>query len=142
MRKSLIYLIPLMCVGLIFSKATVVTANNQNESNCSEDTSNTIEHLFNPRINWSGSVYLVASQWCNVTASNNIFADSPTVTSDISNPGSIFVRVINASGEIVGSTYAVAPGNSIVLDRIPANSGTYTIQARATVTGYHYISVD
>ena len=92
---------------------------------------------------WSGSAYVSTSYWCNVTSSNNIFPDSPTVTNNANNPGNIIVRIVNQHGQQVGEIKNVAAGYSVTMDQIPAFSGTYTLQAMAvTTSGYYTISID
>ncbi len=92
---------------------------------------------------WSGSAYVSTSYYCNVTSSNNIFPDSPKVTNNANNPGTIKVRIINSSGQQVGEVKTIAVGESVTMDQIPAFSGTYTLQAKATATsGYYTISID
>ena len=73
---------------------------------------------------------------------NNVFPDSPTVTSDANNPGTVTLRVIDDKGKQVGSTKTVSPGKDVVLDQIPALSGTYTIQGKASVAGTYTFNVD
>lgn len=48
-----------------------------------------------PRINWSGTAKLNTTSYQNITSSNNIFPDSPTVTSDANNPGKVTLRVVD-----------------------------------------------
>lgn len=88
-----------------------------------------------PRIYWNGTAYLSTVSWNNITASNNIFPDSPLITSDSKNPGTVTVRVLNDRGEQVGGTKTMQPGESARLDQIPAFSGTYTIQGKV-ILGY------
>lgn len=96
-----------------------------------------------PKVNWIGTVYLEKGQWINVTGSNNIFRDRPTVTSNALNAGTIDVRIINGSGEQVGYLKRLKPGNSVKLDTIPAFSGDYILQARALEeSGIYTISID
>ena len=83
-----------------------------------------------PRIKWSGSAELTATTWNNITSSNNLFPDSPLITSDPKNPGTVTVRVLNGDGTQVGGTKTMRPGESARLDQIPAFSGTYTIQGK------------
>ena len=78
-----------------------------------------------------------------VTSSNNIFPDSPKVTNYDSNPSTIKVRILNSNGAQVGETKSIAPGQTVRLDRIPAFSGTYTLQACPDGdSGYYTISID
>lgn len=95
-----------------------------------------------PRINWSGTAKLNTTSYQNITSSNNIFPDSPTVTSDANNPGKVTLRVIDDKGKQIGSTKTVSPGDDVVLDQIPALSGTYTIQGKASVAGTYTFNVD
>lgn len=95
-----------------------------------------------PRINWSGTAKLNTTSYQNITSSNNVFPDSPTVTSDANNPGKVTLRVIDDKGKQIGSTKTVSPGDDVVLDQIPAFSGTYTIQGKASVAGTYTFNVD
>ena len=96
----------------------------------SSDTpiASTTQDEITPRIYWSGTAELTKTTWNNITSSNNIFPDSPLITSDSSNPGTVTVRVLNGDGEQVGGTKTMRPGESARLDQIPAFSGAYTIQ--------------
>ena len=82
------------------------------------------------------------TDYVNITSSNNIFPDSPLVTSDANNPGNVTIRVINEKGAQVGETKTIAPGSSVRLDQIPAFSGTYTIQGKASVAGTYTFNID
>ena len=95
-----------------------------------------------PRINWSGTAKLNTTSYQNITSSNNIFPDSPTVTSDANNPGKVTLRVVDDKGKQIGSTKSVLPGEDVVLDQIPAFSGTYTIQGKASVDGTYTFNVN
>lgn len=111
------------------------------------DSSNLVneskETEISPFVNWTGTAYVVVNYYTNVTSSNNFFDDRPTVTNHASNPGALTVRIINEKGAVVGEPKLVAPGTSVKLDTIPWNSGTYTLQARATSRiGTYYISID
>ena len=77
-----------------------------------------------PCIYWTGTAKLNTTDYVNITSSNNIFPDSPLVTSDANNPGNVTIRVINEKGAQVGETKTIAPGSSVRLDQIPAFSGT------------------
>ncbi|WP_366294374.1 hypothetical protein [Paenibacillus sp. AN1007] len=103
---------------------------------------NAYDPIIVPYVNWSGSAYLTTNAFSNVTSSNNFFDDSPTVTNDANSPGTITVRIVNSSGEQVGGTKTIAAGKSAVMDTIPWNSGTYTLQAKGSKAGYYNISID
>lgn len=98
--------------------------------------------IVQPRIYFNGTARLTAGKWCNVTSSNNFFADDPLVTSNANNPGAVSLRVVNANGAQIGSTKKVSPGKSVRLDEIPAFSGTYTIQAYTEVGGVYTFVID
>ena len=51
-----------------------------------------------PCIYWTGTAKLNTTDYVNITSSNNIFPDSPLVTSDANNPGNVTIRVINEKG--------------------------------------------
>lgn len=131
----------------MFRYAYIVIGGNKNEESdkcgvCVSDGDYTY-YTYIPKVNWIGTVYLEKGQWINVTGSNNIFRDRPTVTSNTLNAGTIDVRIINGSGEQVGYLKRLKPGNSVKLDTIPAFSGDYILQARALEeSGIYTISID
>ena len=97
-----------------------------------------IEEVF-----WYGNAYVPMNNYVNVTSSNNVFNDSPTVTNSAGNPGILFFRIVNQAGAVIGNAYAVEPGHSIQMDQIPWNIGTYTLQAMAVeVAGTYFITID
>ena len=127
-------------VSTILLGASVTTfASNSNDS-----LNNSVESIEKgAKVKWKGTAYLSKGNWCNVTSSNNIFPDSPKVTNYGSNPSTIKVRIINSNGAQVGETKSIAPGQTVRLDRIPAFSGTYTLQACPDGdSGYYTISID
>lgn len=127
-------------VSTILLGASVTTfASNSNDS-----LNNSVESIEKgAKVKWKGAAYLSKGNWCNVTSSNNIFPDSPKVTNYDSNPSTIKVRIINSNGAQVGETKSIAPGQTVRLDRIPAFSGTYTLQACPDGdSGYYTISID
>lgn len=67
----------------------------------------------------------------NVTGENNTFIDSPKIGLDSGSPGGVSIRVASSSGEQVGEVKKIAPGESIILNGMPAYIGYYTIQAKA-----------
>ena len=91
-----------------------------------------------PRINWTGTAYISTIDWCNIVSDNNAFPDSPKITSDANNPGTVTVRVKDEDGNVVGSTKTLKAGESVRLDQIPMLSGVYTIQAIASTTSGTY----
>lgn len=95
-----------------------------------------------PKVKWSGTANLVKGKYMNITSSNNIFPDQPTVTNDEGNPGDVTFRIKNEKGEIVGTAKTAKPGKSVKMDKIPAFSGDYTLQGKATVDGEYTISID
>lgn len=96
-----------------------------------------------PRINWTGTAKLNTSDYANITSSNNVFPDSPLVTSNGNNTGAVYIRVLDEDGAIVGGIKKVYPGRSVRLDQIPALSGTYTIQGKAVSTpGTYTFNID
>lgn len=106
------------------------------------ENSSSDEHQITPYINWDGSANLVTHLFSNITSSNNWFNDSPKVISNINNPGLVYLRVMSSNGSQIGDVKIVAPGKSVVLDEIPFNSGTYTIQGMGTVSGAYYFDID
>ena len=127
-----------LCAVLAITPGTALAA----ESLVAMET-NSEQQAVQPRIKWTGNAYVALNEWCNVTSSNNIFADSPTVTSYASNPGLVQLRIINEAGAQVGRIQSVNSVNSVTMDKIPALSGTYTLQARAvTSPGVYTFTVD
>lgn len=107
------------------------------------EANETIEKAAQPRVNWTGKARLGMVVYYNVTSSNNIFRDSPKVTNHAGNPGKIRVRIINSKGEQVGAVKDIAAGKSVTMDKIPALSGTYTLQAKALEKeGSYTITID
>ena len=100
------------------------------------------EETVTPRIYWNGTAILNTTNYENITSSNNIFKDSPVVTSNANNASYVYIRVIDGDGAQIGSTKIVWPGKSVTLDAIPAFSGTYTIQGKAGVSGTYTFNVD
>ncbi len=101
-----------------------------------------VQGQIQPHVNGSGTVYLAANQWCNVTSSNNVFPYKPKITNDASNPCYIKLRIVNEVGEVVGKEKEVEAGKSVTMDNIPAFSGTYTLQAYSEKEGNFTISID
>jgi hypothetical protein len=96
-----------------------------------------------PFIDWSGQAYLITTAYTNVTTSNNIFNDRPTVYNAAGNPGAIKVKVIDSNNQQVGKVKEIAKGKSAKLDTIPWSSGSYTIKAMAVdKKGQYTINVD
>ena len=95
----------------------------------------TTEQSISPRINWDGTAWLVTKNFTTITTSNNLFNDG-------NNAGKVTLRVLNQKGEQVGNTKVVAPGESVRLDQIPHDSGTYRIQGKATIEGNYYFDID
>lgn len=122
-------------LGLLFSNTQSVLAMEKTMAPQVED--------IRPLVNWGSTAYLTTNAYSNVTSSNNIFNDRPLVTNSANNPGPIMVRIVNTAGQVIGSTKTILTGRSVRLDAIPAFSGTYTLQAKATTkTGNYFISID
>lgn len=122
---------------------TMMTFMPQNVS--AESDENTIKTSTpETKINWSGYAYLSDEAWCNIVTSDNLFRDSPTVVNKAGNKGDIRVRVLNEKGVVIIKSTRVSVGNQKKLDKIPFNSGTYTIQGIADKgkAGKYQISVD
>ncbi len=121
------------------STIPIAHASNLTTNNTLITQSNTIQ----PRVNWTGNAYISNENWCNITSSNNFFPDSPKVTNHAGNPGTIKVRVIDNTGKQIGNEKTIKVGNSTTLDQIPAFSGTYTLQAKASKdSGIFTITID
>lgn len=140
MKKLLtVSLLSLSVLGLSAQPAFASTSllNDELDENYSDEIEVT------PYVNWTGSAYLTTSAYSNVTSSNNIFNDSPKVTSDANNAGKIRVMIVNSKGAQVGKTKDVSPGKSVRMDQIPWNSGTYTLKAKAlSKSGTYRIGID
>lgn len=132
----------LMVTGVCASLAVSPIVAFVSESESEVVVADSVQEQIQPRVNWSGTAYLAAKQWCNVTSSNNLFPDSPKVTNDASNPCSIKVRIVNEAGAVVGKEKEVEVGKSVTMDQIPALSGTYTLQAYSEKAGNFTISID
>ncbi len=132
----------LMVTGVCASLAVSPIVAFASESESEVIVADSVQEQIQPRVNWSGTAYLAAKQWCNVTSSNNVFRDSPKVTNGASNPCSIKVRIVKESGEVVGEEKEVGVGESVKMDKIPAFSGTYTLQAYSEKAGNYTISID
>lgn len=139
MKKKTICALTLAAALAVGTSATAFAATPDVVApNSDTEYSTTVE----PRINWTGTAKLTAGTYGNITSSNNIFPDSPTIWSDANNPGTVTIRVLNSKGEQVGSTKTLAAGKKVTLDQIPAFSGTYTIQGNPTVSGTYTFTVD
>lgn len=128
-----------MCVVLSSVSVTVFPA----EMPCQEENIGEKENIVQPRVNWTGKARLSTNAYYNVTSSNNIFRDEPKVTNHAGNPGKIKVRIINSKGEQVGKAKEIDTGKSVKMDKIPALSGTYTLQAKTLdESGSYTITID
>lgn len=128
-----------LSLTLVLSMATTAFAAEIPSSEAIE----TAEETITPRIYWHGTANLVTTQYNNITGSNNVFPDSPLITSDGNNAGDVYIKVLNGEGKQVGAIKTVSPGKSVRLDQIPAFSGQYTIQGKAvTADGTYTFSID
>ncbi len=100
-----------------------------------------VEQTATPRINWDGTAWLGTTGYYTITTSNNWFDDAPLVISDGNNAGDVTIQVLNEQGVRVGSRKTVSPGESVRLDSIPYDSGTYRIQGKAEVEGTYYFDI-
>lgn len=140
MKIKNILLTSMMIATLIMSSSAMAFATTS-ATNVSDGTAIASKEI-SPRIYWHGTAKLYTGSWANITSSNNIFPDSPTVTSDVNNAGYVNLRVMSSDGSQIGSMKTVYPGESVVLDRIPALSGTYTIQGSADPAGTYSFTID
>lgn len=128
-----------ICVMLAATSVTAYAAEPMQASTAVTENDTRIQ----PRVNWTGKARLGLNVYYNVTSSNNIFPDTPTITNHAGNPGKIKVRIVNSKGKIVAGPKEVAAGKSVKLGQIPAFSGTYTLQAMAlSKAGSYTISID
>lgn len=118
-----------------------VGLNNVNAEELTNDSK--VNEEISPYVNWSGNAYLVTQAYSNVTTSNNFLNDEPTVTNDSGNKGEIKVKVVNEDGKQVGKVKTIGKGKSVKLDKIPWNSGKYTLKAKASEKeGTYRISIN
>ena len=128
-----------MCVVMASTSTSTLAAETPYQKEANIDEGNMIQ----PRVNWTGKARLGTGNYYNVTSSNNIFRDSPKVTNHAGNPGTIKVRIINSKGKKVGRTKTIKAGKTVKMDKIPALSGTYTLQAMAVdKAGSYTITID
>lgn len=128
-----------ICIAMTTTSVTAFAASIPNSTEINKEENNVIQ----PRVDWTGRARLNTDVFYNVTSSNNIFRDSPKVTNHSGNPGRIKVRIINSSGKQVGKAKEIKAGSSVKMDRIPALSGTYTLQAKALdKAGSYTITID
>ncbi|MGX7199873.1 hypothetical protein [Enterococcus nangangensis] len=114
------------CVSLLFSMSFAISKVSANEVQ-DESFKSSNEIL----VSWHGTANLVSDAYNNITSSNNIFTDSPVIISDASNKATVYIMVVNESGEQLGSIKTLSPGSSVTLGPIPWDSGTYTIKGKA-----------
>lgn len=96
-----------------------------------------------PLVNWTGDAYITTTGFSNVTSSNNIFSDSPRVTNASGNAGAIEVKIVDSLGEQIGKTYTIQKGKTVQMDKIPWNTGSYTLRAKAVSgNGSYTISIN
>ncbi|MGG0645091.1 hypothetical protein ABE021_14300 [Sporosarcina gallistercoris] len=135
MKKAII----ISCLSLSVFGASILPNSVSAMELTSESTSTEIQ----PRVKWSGNAYITTTGYSNVTTSNNFFSDSPSVTNDSGNNGAILVKIVNSSGNQVGTTKEVGKGKTVKMDKIPWNSGSYTLKAKAvTKNGSYLITID
>lgn len=133
-------LVSAVTMGLLLTSSIPAYAvNNVEDSVAIQEASSETE--MKPKFYWNGTAYLNAGIYSTIVGSNNLFPDSPLVTSNANNPGTVILRVINSKGAQVGNVKRVAPGQSVRLDRIPASSGTYVIQGQTAVSGNYTFSI-
>lgn len=131
-----------IALALAVASSMSITAFAASESATPQNDTAVANEDVSPYIHWTGTAKLTTGDYSNITSSNNIFPDSPLVTSDANNPGSVTIRVVDDAGGQIGETKTVSAGSSVRLDQIPALSGTYTIQGKATVAGTYTFTVD
>lgn len=121
MKKRLLYFILIMLVAF---SVTACGDSAENEGPLSSETKAS-------DVYWEGTAYLSAEHYSNIAGANNLFPDEPVVTANNENTGPVTLRVIDGNGLIVGSEKQLLPGETVTMDKIPAMSGTYTIQGLA-----------
>lgn len=125
------------------TKADSIEQEKLNETKAIEGTNLEKEDtIIVPYVDWSGNAYLTRNVWTNVTASNNVFTDTPTVTNVAGNPGTAKFRIVNGRGDVILESGYVDPGKSTSIGPIPAFSGTYTLQAVVEKTGTYNIKIN
>lgn len=90
----------------------------------------------------SGGTYLSTSGYSTVATDNNLFGENVTVTSDSSNPDTIFAKIVDGSGATICDIQMISAGSSHTF-HVPYNSGTYKVQCKAdSQAGTYYITVE
>lgn len=82
-------------------------------------------------IDWRDSVYLTPYSWNNIAYDNNLFGEYIDVTNKGDNIDSIWVRIQDEDGNVICGPTWIQSGTTATLGRVPAFSGTYTIQAKS-----------
>lgn len=143
-KLKIILLSTFMIVSVSILSFTIYTYNNCLKFNNSE----IVIFENNPKQNskqnnyWSGNANLNNENFCNIINYNNFFADTPTITNDISNNEAITIRFINESGEIVSSEKTINPGETVKLDKIDPFKGMLTIQGVSEKSSSYYFTLN
>lgn len=100
-----------------------------------------------PRLSTSSIVYCTTDNWNDVVSDNNLFKVTtavrmPRIGQDYGySTADVYIRVIDGNGNVIGASQTLSFLGEVTFT-IPANSGTYTVQAkavRANGTRYFYI---
>lgn len=96
-----------------------------------------------PRLNFNGPVYLTVGHWAVITGDNNFVAAELEIHSDIDNPGTVSIRVLDHERNQIGKTYVASPGETVRTGIIPAYVGNFSVEAKPiSVTGTYYFTVE
>lgn len=85
------------------------------------------------------SAYLDVDSFYNIAATSNVLSYSPIIISDEENIGDVYIRILDGKGQLLGSAITVAPGETVTIGKIPAFSGTCTVQGKAADAAGEYI---
>ncbi|WP_317368911.1 hypothetical protein [uncultured Tyzzerella sp.] len=117
---------------------TPIFAQTNSQENVVEDKEN---YSIQSRIYFNEDVRL-SEYWTTVTRSNNLFNDNPKVVNNKNNPGILYVRIIDQHGNQVGREKAIQKGDYEILDDIPFNSGTYTVECKVSTAGVYKVYIN
>ncbi|MCL2416237.1 MAG: hypothetical protein FWD01_05410 [Defluviitaleaceae bacterium] len=85
------------------------------------------------------TTYVPASGWSNVVTDNNWLDATLEITNHADNAGDLEFRVLNENGAIIMDSFLIPLGSTTTAPKkIPFNSGTYSLQARAVSAPANY----
>ena len=132
MKKKLVFALLAMS---ILSANVMVSASEINAIPAVE----TANEAITPYLNVTTSTYITTDGWSTVATDNNWIPAKIRFTNDANNPGQVEVRVVNSSGSVVVDPVSISTGTTESLgSRVPAFSGTYSVQVKASYTTGYY----